>query len=123
MNTTYGPYSSAKEANGLLFIAGQVGIDPQTKTASNDFNQQLTQVLDNLTNVLISNKLSLRDVINVRIYLTDISKFNQMNKAYEQYFDGIAPSRECVGVADLPPVAGDVKLQVEISAVARQNNE
>lgn len=123
MSTTYGPYSSAKEAHGLLFIAGQVGIDPETKIASNDFNRQLTQVLENLKNVLILNGLSLSDVINVRVYLTDISKFNQMNKVYETYFEGTAPSRECVGVAGLPPVAGDVKLQVEISAVARLRDE
>lgn len=123
MSTTYGPYSSAKEANGLLFIAGQVGIDPKTKIASEDFNKQAVQVLENLSAVLAENNLSLKDVVNVRIYLTNILNFEAMNTVYKKYFDGIAPSRECVGVADLPHVAGDVPLLIEISAIAGRGDE
>ena len=118
MSKTFGPYASAKAAGDLVFIAGQVGVDPATKTASEDFSAQFGQVLDNLTAVLTENELEPKHIVNVRVYLTDMSKFAEMNELYAAYFDGIAPSRECVGVASLPAVAGDTPLHVELSAVA-----
>ena len=122
MSKTYGPYASAREAAGLVFVAGQVGVNPQTKEASADFEDQLVQALENLSSVLGENSLSLHDVVNVRVYLTDINLFETMNKVYERYFEGIAPSRECVGVASLPKVAKNAPLLVEVSAVASRGS-
>ena len=118
MSQVFGPYSSAKEANGLVFIAGQVGVNPDTKQAPIEFEAQFAQVLTNLTNVLAANNLEPQNIVNVRVYLTDMSLFEQMNKQYAEYFDGIAPSRECVGVKSLPAVGGDAPLLVEVSSVA-----
>ena len=121
MSKVYGPYSATKEAGGFVFVAGQVGVNPNTKQAPNDFNDQLHQVFQNLAQVLRDIDLDLKNVINVRVYLTDMLNFAQMNQIYETYFDEIAPSRECVEVTNLPPVAGDTPLLVEISAVAARD--
>lgn len=118
MSQTYGPYSSAREANGLIFIAGQVGVDKITKQAEQDFESQFKQVLANLNDVLSENNLAPSDIVNVRVYLVDMTLFEQMNTLYEKYFNGIAPSRECVGVSSLPSVAGKTSLLVELSAIA-----
>ena len=120
MSKTFGPYASAKAAGDLVFIAGQVGVDPATKVASSVFSDQFKQVLANLTTVLEESDLSPQNIVNVRVYLTDMSTFSEMNELYAAYFDGIAPSRECVGVASLPAVAGETKLLVELSAVAKK---
>lgn len=121
MSKTYGPYSSAREAGGLVFIAGQIGVDPNTKTAGASLREQMNQVFANLENVLAENNLTKAHIVNVRVYLTDMSQFEEMNTMYTAYFSSsVGPSRECIGVAALPSVAGKTKLLVELSAVAER---
>lgn len=118
MSQTFGPYEPIRQAGDLYFVAGQVGVDPKTKQAPASFSEQMQLVIENMKSVLQTQNLSLKNVINVRVYLTDMNNFNEMNEIFADYFNGIGPSRECVGVAELPAVGGDEALQIEISAVA-----
>jgi 2-iminobutanoate/2-iminopropanoate deaminase len=114
----FGPYSPIKQAGNLFFVAGQVGVYKDTN-APEKFEDQFELVIENLKQVLELEGLSLGDVVNVRVYLTDIANFVELNHLFEIYFNGISPSRECVEVSALPPVAKNgVKLKVEMSAVA-----
>ena len=114
----FGPYSSIRKAEGLYFVAGQVGVDKGGK-APKSFEDQFRLVIENLSRVLESQNLSLSNIINLRVYLTDMADFTKLNQLFEKHFMGIAPSRECVAVQALPPVAkNNTKLRVEISAVA-----
>lgn len=114
----FGPYSSIRKAEGLYFVAGQVGVD-KNGNAPEGFEDQFELVIENLSKVLESQNLGLSNIINMRVYLTDMTDFPILNQLFEKYFTGIAPSRECVGVQALPPVTkNEVKLKIEISAVA-----
>ena len=116
--STFGPYSPIRRAGNLCFVAGQVGVDSSGE-ALDGFSDQFELVIQNLKSVLASEGLSLENVINVRVYLTDMSDFTKLNDSFKKHFDGIGPSRECVGVSSLPDVAKNgVKLRVEMSAVA-----
>ncbi len=124
MNTeTYGPYSTIRKAGGLYFFAGQVGVDPVSKTASHDFSDQMTQALKNIDTTLKQNKLSRHSVVNSRVYLTHMSDFKKMNELYGDFFGEYPPTRECVGVRELPPVAGEVPLLVEISVIVQGSDD
>lgn len=122
MIETYGPYSTIRQAGNLFFVSGQVGIDPVSKTASKDFTDQMTQVLKNIDAILKQNKLDKRSVVNVRVYLTNMSDFEKMNELYQDFFGECTPTRECIGVKDLPPVASDVPLLVEISVIVKESD-
>lgn len=120
MTQTFGPYEPIRQAGDLYFIAGQVPVNPNTKQAPAEFEQQMRQVMENMIAVLETQQLTLKDIINVRVYLTDMTRFAEMNELFVEYFSGIGPSRECVGVASLPAVGGDEPLQLETSAVAHK---
>jgi 2-iminobutanoate/2-iminopropanoate deaminase len=117
----FGPYSPVKSApsgSTIFFVAGQVGVD-ENGSAPESFEDQFELVIKNIGKVLSSQNLSLSNIINLRVYLTDMADFINLNQLFEKHFVGISPSRECVGVQALPPVAKNgVRLKVEISAVA-----
>ena len=114
----FGPYSSIRKAEGLYFVAGQVGVD-KIGNAPESFEDQFELVIENLSSILESQNLGLSNIVNLRVYLTDMTDFPILNQLFEKYFTGIAPSRECVGVQSLPPITkNEVKLKIEISAVA-----
>jgi len=119
----FGPYEPIRQAGDLYFIAGQVPVDPTTEQASADFTDQMNQVVKNLGSVLKSKRLTLQHIVNVRVYLTDMTKFEQMNEIFAEHFSGIGPSRECVGVTDLPHIGGNELLQIEMSAVAQKETQ
>ena len=121
MNQTFGPYSKASKAGNMLFVAGQVGVDTATKRAPVNFSEQMQLAVSNLKQVLSDENLGLNNVKNVRIYLTDMKHYEAMNEIFAEHFTGIAPSRECVAVKSLPPVADQILL-VELSAVAELEN-
>lgn len=119
MSQTFGPYSKIAEAKGLLFTAGQVGVDFESKRAPIDFSAQMHLAIQNLKDALLSEHLGLDSVKNVRIYLTSMQNFEAMNKIFAEYFTDVVPSRECVAVKELPPVANN-PLLIEISVVAEK---
>ena len=109
-----GPYSQAVAAGGLLFVSGQVPIDPSTgKLVGDDFEQQVRRVMENIRAILEADGLTLDDVVKVTVYLKDPSKFQEFNRIYSEYFKGSYPARTTVFVSDLPAGA-----QIEIDVIA-----
>jgi len=109
-----GPYSQAIRAGNFLFLSGQIPIDPKTgELVKGDIRRQTKQVLDNLEGVLGSEKLEMKDVVKVTIFLRDIGNFNQVNEVYATYFPSSPPARSTVQVAKLPRDA-----EIEIEAIA-----
>ena len=109
-----GPYSQAIQAGNFLFLSGQIPMDPKTgELVKGDIRQQTKQVLDNLKGVVESEKLEMKDVVKVTIFLKDIGNFNQVNEVYATYFSSSPPARSTVQVAKLPRDA-----EIEIDAIA-----
>ncbi len=109
-----GPYSQAIAAGNFLFTAGQIPLVPTTgEMIQGGIAKQTTQVLKNLSAVLLANSMQLSDVVKTTVFLTDLADFAEMNAVYETYFKHPAPARSTVQVAGLPKGA-----RVEIEAVA-----
>lgn len=123
MNQTFGPYSPIRQAGNVYYVSGQVGIDPQTKTAPQTIQEQTKQVLENMKAVLTTAGLTMQDIVKTTIYVTDMGNFAAVNDVYVTYFDQPRPARGTVGVAELPRVGGDTPILVEIEAVAMKGNE
>ena len=108
-----GPYSQAVCHNGLVFLSGQLGIDPATGSIPDDFAAQARQALDNLRAVVEAAGSSLTRVLSVDVYLIDMGRFGEFNAIYGTYFTAHKPARAAIAVAALPREA-----QVEIRVVA-----
>ena len=109
-----GPYSQGIELKKLLFFSGQIAIDPATGAlAGDDFPSQTRQVLKNIDALLTSRGLTTANVVKTTIFLTDMSKFAEVNAEYGSYFNFEPPARSCVAVAALPMGA-----LVEIEVIA-----
>ena len=108
-----GPYSQAIEANGFLFISGQLPINPADKTIPDDIKAQTTQVLKNIEAILEAAGYQLTDVIKSTVLLADIKDFAAMNEIYGQYYKTECPARAAYQVANLPLGA-----KVEIETIA-----
>ena len=109
-----GPYSQAIRAGQLLFLSGQVPLDPATgQLVGGDIAAQTRRVMDNLGAVLNAAGLSFADIVRTTIFLADINDFAAVNEVYGSYFSAPAPARATVQVARLPKDA-----RVEIDAVA-----
>lgn len=110
-----GPYSQGVVANGLLFTAGQVAIDPQTgQMVEGDFAKQTERVLANLTAVLEAAGATWSDVIKTTVYLHDMADFATFNDLYGRTLGEARPARTTIQAAGLPRGA-----LVEIDAVVR----
>ena len=110
-----GPYNQSIAAGGMLYISGQVAIDPSTGEMVQDTIESETgQVLRNIGAVLQAAGLDFSDVVRCSVFVTDIGNFGRINTAYAAVFEGtVAPARELVQVARLPKDAN-----IEISAIA-----
>ncbi len=109
-----GPYSQAIEANGVLYLAGQIGSAPQTgELVGPGVAEQTRQALANLCAVLEAAGSTPRDVVQATVYLTDLSDFAAMNREFEAVLGEARPARATVGVAALPRGA-----KVEIALIA-----
>jgi 2-iminobutanoate/2-iminopropanoate deaminase len=110
-----GPYSPAVRAGSLLFVSGQVPIDPSTgNLVDGDIAAQTRRVLDNLGALLTAGGLTFDDVVRTTIFLADIGDFTRVNEVYGTYFSEPFPARATVQVARLPKDA-----RVEIDAIAQ----
>ena len=110
-----GPYSQAIKAGNMVFLAGQIPIDPKTKQLMKDasIEDQTKLVLDNLKAVLEADGLTMDNVVSTSVFMKDLNEFGKMNEVYGTYFKTAPPARATVEVARLPR---DVK--VEIGAIA-----
>lgn len=109
-----GPYSQAIEKNGILFLSGQIPLDPLSgQIVGNTVEQQTQQVLKNLNAVLNAAGCSLDDVVKTTVFLTNIDDFATVNAVYGRYFTTEFPARSAVAVKALPKGA-----MVEIEAIA-----
>ena len=109
-----GPYNQGVAANGLLFISGQICIDPSTGNLKNrDLQEETHQVMQNLKNILQEAGMNFSNVVKTTIFLTDMHRFGEVNEIYGKYFDGDFPARETVQVSALPKF-----VNVEISMIA-----
>jgi 2-iminobutanoate/2-iminopropanoate deaminase len=118
--TTYGPYTPVRQAGNLLFVSGQIGINPNTKRAAVDIETQTQQALANLAAVLKEAGAGLGDVVKTTVFLANMNDFAAMNAVYEKAFMAPRPARSAVGVRELPRLSDAAKLLVEIEAVAHK---
>ncbi|HPS51302.1 MAG TPA: RidA family protein [Bacteroidales bacterium] len=98
-----GPYSQAVEINGMLFISGQIPIDPETgKMVSGGITEQTTQVMKNIGAILECAGYSFNDVVKSTCLLSDMDNFSAMNTVYGASFPENPPARAAYGVVKLP---------------------
>ncbi len=110
-----GPYSQAIEANGLIFVSGQIPVDPATGAfAGNDITAQTHQSLKNLKAILEAAGSGLDKVLKTTVFLADMNDFAAMNAVYAQYFAEPFPARAAVQVGRLPK---DALVEIECVAV------
>lgn len=109
-----GPYSQAVEAGGLLFISGQLPIDPATgNMAPAEIKAQTEAVIKNLEGILKSEGLALENILKTTVFMADLGQFAAMNEVYGKFFSANPPARATIEVKALPKAA-----LVEIEAVA-----
>ena len=109
-----GPYNQAILTGNMLFISGQVCIDPATGELKNkDIQQETHQVMHNLRAILAEAGLTFNNVVKTTIFITDMHRFSEVNEVYGKYFTGDFPARETVQVSALPKF-----VNVEISMIA-----
>ena len=114
-----GPYSQGIVANGFLFTAGQIALDPATgKIVDGGIVEQTERVMENLQNVLEAASVSWPDVVKTTIYLHDISHFPAVNEIYGKWLGDARPARSTVQVSGLP--RGGL---IEIDAVAIKSSK
>ena len=98
-----GPYSQGVIAGGLLFLSGQIAIDPATdELIKGDIEAQTEQVLKNLLTVLKEAKMGADNIVKTTVFLQDMADFPRMNTVYDRYLGKMPPARSTVQVAGLP---------------------
>lgn len=109
-----GPYNQAVRTGNLLFLSGQVGIDPQSgQLKTENIQAETTQVMKNLETVLKEAGAGFENVVKTTIFLKDMSLFTEVNEVYGKFFTSDFPARETVAVKGLPR-----DVNVEISMIA-----
>jgi 2-iminobutanoate/2-iminopropanoate deaminase len=108
------PFSQVVEANGLVFLAGQVGNAPgESGAVVGGIEAETRQMLDNVGRLLRAVDLDYRDVVKSTVYLRDFADFDAMNRVYREYFASQPPTRATVGVTAL---ARDFRVEIEVVA-------
>ncbi len=109
-----GPYSQGIEANGFVYVSGQLPINPATgEFAEGGIKAEARQSLDNISNILAEAGLTMGNVVKVTVLMTDIKDFAAVNEVYAEFFEAPYPARSAFAVAALPKGA-----DIEIEAIA-----
>ncbi len=109
-----GPYNQAISTGNMLFVSGQIALDPQTGNLLNSsIAEETNQVMNNIEAILSEAKLGFENIIKTTIFLTDMALFAEVNEIYGSYFTGNYPARETVAVKGLPK-----NVNIEISVIA-----
>lgn len=108
------PFSQAVEQDGVIYVSGQVALDPATgRLIDGEIADETSQTLDNIAAILETANAVMEDVVKVTLYITDIDEFDAINEVYATYFEAPFPARTAVEVDDLAVETG-----IEIDAVA-----
>lgn len=111
-----GPYSQAIRAGGLLFVSGQIALDPETGAVlEGDVAAQTQRLMTSATAILEAGGASLSTVVKTTVYLTDMAHFAPMNEVYGRFFESDPPARSTVAVAGLPR---NVLVEIDFVAIA-----
>ncbi len=97
-----GPYSQAIRKGNIVFLSGQIPLDPNTMKLVDGIEAQINQVFENLNQVIKAAGASFDDIAKLNIYLTDLSHFTLVNEIMKTYFTEPFPARAAIGVASLP---------------------
>lgn len=112
-----GPYSQAVLAGNLLFLSGQIPINPATgELVQGSIEEETKQCLENAKAVLEESGTTLENVIKATVFIKDMDQFGRINAVYGEYFNAHKPARACVEVARLPK---DVNVEIEMIAVVK----
>lgn len=110
-----GPYSQGVKVGNMLFVSGQIPVDPINNEIPKTIEEQTKQSLENVKAILKEARIDLNSVVKTTVFLTDLNDFVKMNEVYAKYFDGeIKPARAAVEVSRLPK---DVKVEIEAIAI------
>ena len=110
-----GPYSQALDLGNMVFVSGQIPIDPATGVMADTIEEQAKQSLTNLKNILAEAGLGMENVVKTVVFLADLNDFAAVNAVYESFFADPFPARSCVQVAAIPKGA-----KVEIECIAQR---
>lgn len=109
-----GPYSQAVETGGMVFVSGQLPVDPATGAFVEGGIKELTRrSLTNIKNILAEEGLTMQHIVKTTVFLADMDDFAEMNEACAEFFEGVAPARSAMAVKTLPKGA-----RVEIECIA-----
>ena len=109
-----GPYSQAVRSGNMLFVSGQIALDPENgELVLNSFAEQCHRVLLNLKIILEAGGSTMENVLKVTIYMKNLAQFHELNEIYSEYFDTSKPARACIEVSALPK-----GVTVEMDAIA-----
>ena len=98
-----GPYSQAIDTGPLLFVSGQLGMNPQSgELVSSEFSPQANQALENLKQIVLAGGSDLTRVVAVDVFVTDMTKFAEFNEIYQNFFSDHRPARAVIEVSALP---------------------
>lgn len=97
-----GPYSHSVLANNVLYVSGQLGLDPDTGEMKKTVEQQAEQALKNLGEILNEAGMTYTDIVKTTVFLKSMADFGKINEIYGRYFSENPPARSCVAVAELP---------------------
>ena len=107
------PFSAARQADGTLYISGQIARTADGADVKESVDAETRQIMDNIKAILTEHGYTFDDVVKASVFLEDIEDYHEMNAAYASYFDKAFPARECVGGVEI--VFG---FKVEISCIA-----
>lgn len=105
-----GPYSSAMNLGNLMFVSGQIPVNPATGEMPSDIKDQAKQSLSNLKALVEAGGYTMSDVVKTTVFITDINDFAAVNEVYATFFAEPFPTRSCVAVKELPKAA---KVEIE----------
>ncbi len=111
--TAIGPYSQALVSGNMVFVSGQIPVDPVSGSIAETIEEQTAQSLSNIRNILAENGMTMSDVIKTTVFLSDLGDFAAMNEVYASHFEAPYPARSCVQVAAIPKGC-----RVEIECIA-----
>ena len=110
-----GPYSQAVQVGNTLYLAGQIGLDPETGAlVDGGIEAEARRAMDNLQAVLEAAGFSMGDVVEAQVFLADLDEYGPMNEIYGSYFETAPPARAAVQVARLPR---DARVEIKLTAV------